>query len=624
MAAVVATDWSVAANGDIRYTGAGTNNTVIELHRWLGTLADDASSSGDDLLDITDITSSDRSTDNIVTLNSPYNIDAVAAEHLYDGSITQASGATVYSGLVVLGNVVSGTNLQIVQDNALLTNYWGTGLNADTANNILLRIMVQTRVSGLDIDGKRLRVQARELGDTYAEFSLTGGLGNSVAAISTATDLNNQTIAATISGWASITNTEGLQLLDVDGNAVNEEYYSNWTKGSQSINELYERTKWLQRRTTVETLYGMNGELFRGITHQIVYDGELGGPFTQNEKLAWGTNFAYTGEAAGPFTVGEKVTFGTSGAVGELIYLNDAGATGTVTVAIESGTVATSEVMTGATSGASATTSATTINGNGIVGGTGTLLAIGDDGTTGDIYIQLLTGAAPVDNLLMTGSTSNATALVNVTVTSRTISPAYIGSSTGSAIIGAYGIGITPADLTSSDQLFDLTNTLLTPPNNVTFTVSGLISTEDRVLVGPESAGALLESQLAVSGAHTAGGGTLTVTTTIPSDTPSSGTVRAFNGSTYDRLPYASYTGAIFTLTGTLPNNIANAANAFISYIDLTAAATTASFTSVYNADRALFIRVRDGGATPIKTFETTGTLGSAGGSTSAIRTSDA
>jgi hypothetical protein len=32
---------------------------------------------------------------------------------------------------------------------------------------------------------------------------------------------------------------------------------------------------------------------------------------------------------------------------------------------------------------------------------------------------------------------------------------------------------------------------------------------------------------------------------------------------------------------------------------------------------------VRDGGVTPIKTFETTATLGSGGGGTSAIRTPD-
>jgi len=58
------------------------------------------------------------------------------------------------------------------------------------------------------------------------------------------------------------------------------------------------------------------------------------------------------------------------------------------------------------------------------------------------------------------------------------------------------------------------------------------------------------------------------------------------------------------------------------------AVATEASFareifTGVYASDRSLFIRVRDGGSSPIKTFETTGTLGSSGGSATAIRTSD-
>jgi hypothetical protein len=68
--------------------------------------------------------------------------------------------------------------------------------------------------------------------------------------------------------------------------------------------------------------------------------------------------------------------------------------------------------------------------------------------------------------------------------------------------------------------------------------------------------------------------------------------------------------------------------NVFISYIDELASATTSSFTSVYSADRDLFVRVRDGGTAGdlvgIKTFETTGTLGSGGGSAVAIRTSDA
>ena len=71
-------------------------------------------------------------------------------------------------------------------------------------------------------------------------------------------------------------------------------------------------------------------------------------------------------------------------------------------------------------------------------------------------------------------------------------------------------------------------------------------------------------------------------------------------------------------------DNASNTNNVFVSYIDKLAASTSESFTSVYQANRDLFIRVRDGGVTPIKTFETTGTLGSAGGSSTAIRTSDA
>ena len=96
---IVQADWSIDnATGDIRYIGGDhgaspTYATVIELHRFLQDLADDASFVGDDELDITVVTPSDRSTDNIITLINGYNIDDNAAEHLYDGSIIQAGGA---------------------------------------------------------------------------------------------------------------------------------------------------------------------------------------------------------------------------------------------------------------------------------------------------------------------------------------------------------------------------------------------------------------------------------------------------------------------------------------------------------------------------------------------------
>jgi len=545
---MIADDFSVASNGDIRWVGGAATYTVLEFHRYLQNLADDVSAAGDDLIDITSLTPSDRSTDNIITLLGAYNIDDTATQHLYDGSISQSSGAVIYAGLIVVGSVASPTTqLQIVQNNALLSNYWSTGINADPANNILLRLIVKVRTAGADIDGRRLRVQAREMGDTFAEFTVTMGLGNNVAAIATQSDLNNQTAPATIAIWTDILNTEGYQQIDINNNGLRP-YYSQWDLGTRSINALYERTKWIQRRGSTTTIHGINGELFRGISHSFAYSSESGGPFLEDEVITWG-------------------------------------------------------------SGASA--------------GSGLILALKDDGTTGAIYLQLLTGIAPTDSTALTGVTSAATALVNGAVTPRTVSPTFIGSSTGSAIIVAYGVGIQASDLTASDLLTDLLGVAQTPPNNVVFSVSGLGVGTDYVLVGPESSGSLHFAQLAAVGSS-AGAGTLAVTTPIPSDTPASGTIRAFNGANFDRIPYSSYSGSTFTLTGTLPNAIAPGANIFISYLDKLSASSSESFTSIYASDRPLFVRVRSASnLNPIKTFESPATLGSAGGSVAAIRTPD-
>jgi hypothetical protein len=167
----------------------------------------------------------------------------------------------------------------------------------------------------------------------------------------------------------------------------------------------------------------------------------------------------------------------------------------------------------------------------------------------------------------------------------------------------------------------------------VTFTVGGLVSGEDRVLVTSESGSVINKSQLSLNTTLVGAAETVAVMTApIPTDTPSSGTIRIVNDTGFDRLVnYSSFTGSTFTFTapedfsGIDEADSATAANnVYITYIDKLAGDTSESFTVVYDADRPLFIRVRDGAGTPIKTFETTGSIGSAGGSTTAIRTSDA
>lgn len=561
--AMVDGDWSVdSATGNIRYIGDAHGGaspsyaTVIEFHRWLQDKADDATFVGNDEMDITINTPSDRSTDNIITLINGFNIDDTAAEHLYDGSIIQDGQNVIYDGIVNFGNTAK---INVMQSGALIVNdFWNSyspaGFNADANQGISHRFMVKVRTGGADIDGRRLLGMSRQFGKTWSEFPIAGtSRGNNVFALSESDDLNNGTASGTVATWTDIVNdNQGYVGIDADGNTTNEFYYSNWEYGSRSVNQFYERMKYLARDGTGETLYGLSGDIFRGITHEINIDTPTG-TFQEPEAVSWS-------------------------------------------------------------------------------GGTGQLLAI-DSTTAGTkMWIQLLSGVAPNDNQTITGGTSSATCLVNVTVTARPVSVPFVGQSTGSAIIGAYGLGIGADDLAASDSVTDLTNTPRTPPNNVVFQVQGLVSTEDRVLVGPATGGALNSSQLALSGTLSTDNITsVVVSTSIPSDTPSSGTIRVQDDNgLFRRLEYSSWTGSTFTISSTDGNedfatvNATSGNNVFISYIDKVAAAATESFTVVYLADRDLFIRVRDGGGTPIKTFQTSGTLGNAGGATTVIRTSDA
>lgn len=559
--AMVDGDWSIdRATGDVRYIGddhggaSPSYATVIQFHRWVQDFADDEAFTGDDEHDIIDGTATDRSTDNIITLLGTYNIDDNGSEHLYDGSIIQGTGGSevIYDGIVNFGN--ADIQIQVHQDGTVLADDWwnqaGIGLNPDVGQGISHRFMLLVRDAGADIDGRRLVGTNREFNNTYGEFSINGtSRGNNVLALNDASDLNNQTAAGTVSGWTGITNTEGYRLLDVDNDTVDETYYAEWNTNqpTRSINEFYERLKWLSRAGTSETLYGLNGELFRGITHQLTVDTPTG-TFSAFEEVTWS-------------------------------------------------------------------------------GGTAQMLAINSTTAATLMWIQLLTGVVPTDGQTITGTGSTATVDLNVTVTSRTLSTPFVGVSTGTAIIGSYGLGIEPSDLTSSDLVFDLTNTAINPPNNVTFSVFGLVSGEDRVLVTNNNAGAPDLAQFTLNGALT--GGTVTsvvVNGSIDSDTPGSGTIRIERDDGLISLhPYSVFSGSTFTITSFdfSTNNAANGNEVMISYIDKLATGSTENFTVVYNGDRTMFIRVRDGDSTPIKTFETTGVLGSNGGSATAIRTSD-
>lgn len=734
--AIVAADWKVTRSTKVfDYIGtdhgvaAASYATVIEFHRWAQGLADDNTSSGDDQLDKTDPLPSSRATDNQITLINGYTMTDAAIEHLYDGTIIQGTVGVdqkIWDGIVNYGT--EGISIQIQQNGAVLADdYWNSipdgetvpGLNRDNTQGISHRFMVKVHdfvADGGDIDGRRLVGTTRKYLYTFSEFKINGtARGNNVLALTEGLDGNNETPIGTIAALTDInidrtdstttvsgvnnagqavlnvvsggvfvagdfiqtgvasdpseyqiisiaTNAltlnrnlvvatagaetvyklnVGFSQLDVNNNAANEDYFMHWDKGANSTNTFTEYLKWLSRDATAEYIYGLSGELYRGITHELVVDTPTG-TFAAVEAVSW-------------------------------------------------------------------------------AGGTGQMLAINSPTAATKMWIQLLTGIAPVNNELITGGISGATVLLNVTVTDRVplIKAPFFGASTGTSLVGSYGLTLQTADLSSTDKVIDLTNTTINPPNNVQFSVGGLVSTEDNVLVGSwdgtstdangdpllgytdwvlstsltadnitavvitttipagtpatgwiqviddngvvrklhysswatstftidtttgdedflsvnATAGVeVSQSQLQLDTALVADNATaVVVDNAIPSDTPSTGYIRVQDNNGFlRRLHYTSWTGSTFTIDTTdgqedfLSVGAAVGSRVMITYLDLVATAATESFTFVYNADRQFVIKVRDGGGSPIKEYITSGTMGSNGGSTTAIRTTDA
>ncbi len=815
----IADDISVNTSGDFRWTGAATHAadySVLEFIQYNQQLMDDEQASGDDLLDITVETPIDRSTDQILKLNHPFNIDDTLASHFYDGSIEQALDAVNplgdrWSGIEVLGPFEAGSYM-ILQAGRVLPAFWGTGINAPGgASLVFSRHLVKSYEGGAQIDGGRITVLARILSDGYRRFPVTLGTANAVAAISNGADIFNTTNDATLEGITDIVNiSEGFQELDIDKTgASGQEYYSQFDKGGNSINDTYEYYKFVSQdahttdatggtptgadfvinnatisgqgqsfipNTTTEQLtearaqvkiladagsltgfvyaelydsddaasqlaeptgsalarsedipveqltssyaevifrfnrkdptggitaqatqrdlnnaeyfivfrhdagdasnnvsvegassdqdasmnqadfqsaawfagatddiniivksspelYTFPGEVFEGISVDVGYDAEAGTGVAENTVLNWGTELVID-NYSGTFIEGEHVrifadatpTIVKNG--GQLLFEN-----GSIEMILAldniSGNLLDNDIIVGVTSGAGAIINA------GIVdddkgGGTGLLIAQDDNTGTGEVYIQLVTGVNPVENsrIYAPGAIANYVT-ASATIATRTLNPEFLGVSTGSNIIGTYGVGFDVDDVGSSDKFLDLSDTSRTPPNNVIFTVAGLVSGEDRVLVGPRDGTDLDKGQWLLATALTGGTETAVIvktgTDSVPwpsneinwPDAGQSGDVSALriqlDSGIYRNVDYESHDGVdTFTILSTSFSASLSAAinrEVFLAFIDILAIATTATFTGVHDTvNRSLFVRSRDGGTAgdniPAKTFE--------------------
>ena len=180
-----ATDWTITRGAgvlDVRYIGddhdgtAPTYVTTIQLHRALGDFADQEVDSGDDELSIIDQTPSDRGgADTNITLLNGCNLDDASAQFVYDGSITQDGGDTIYDGIQVFGN---STVIQVIQNGARIDDDFWNYAKMKTATESLSRIQDKQKMRNAELQAAEelaSEESSSDLEKRLAEAGIKGG-----------------------------------------------------------------------------------------------------------------------------------------------------------------------------------------------------------------------------------------------------------------------------------------------------------------------------------------------------------------------------------------------------------------------------------------------------------------
>lgn len=195
----IATDFSIDTSGNLRQAtafvpGTHTRYTTLALHQWLQDLADDSAPTGDDNVSILGSNPSElagkrnASRPMALTLLNGINLNDATSQWFKFGSVEQASGNDLYTGLKVLGSLVANSPIYITQSNAKITKYWQ---DADASN---FQILVKAKAGGTLIDSGNVVVFSRKYGQSYSHFdvNLAAG-GEQAAALSTSLDTNVDT-----------------------------------------------------------------------------------------------------------------------------------------------------------------------------------------------------------------------------------------------------------------------------------------------------------------------------------------------------------------------------------------------------------------------------------------------
>lgn len=204
-----------------------------------------------------------------------------------DLSTASTTGETIFSNIYTLGTIVSGTTMDVYQNDAQITPWWSSGH---------IDILIKVKEASVETDSGNITVLARKYGTLYDHYVIDASTGRNPVPLAAFDDGNNDTSEGGfgVEPYTNMTITFGTVQADVDGTGGNEPYDVSIDGGTGTILQIYEYLKYVARTGSSTTLNGANGEYYQSV-------GDI--------------RFTYT-TGSGTITQGNTITDTTSGATG--------------------------------------------------------------------------------------------------------------------------------------------------------------------------------------------------------------------------------------------------------------------------------------------------------------------
>lgn len=200
-------------------------------------------------------------------------------------------GEKRWNNIVTIGAIESATDIEVAQNQSLLTKYWPAGF--------LDRLFLITDLSTdpfSTIDAEYFTFYARKENTLYDNFLIQTAQGRNVVPLATSPDLNNASSLTSIAGFSI---TFGPATADINADTTNENYSVTVNCGGDTLANVYRHLQYLTRDGDTTLRAGIEGQQYIGIDHYIQY-----------------------ASITGTINVGDEVTGSSSGATGYVLSVN--------------------------------------------------------------------------------------------------------------------------------------------------------------------------------------------------------------------------------------------------------------------------------------------------------------